>query len=126
MLEQELISKLLSKAKKAFKNSYAPHTNSRRGAAIVNKKDEIFIGTEIENQIWDLSMCAERVALFSALSDGAKDYKALAVICEEDSCIPCGACLQALKEYAPEIEIITANINGDYKVNTLDQLLTSS
>ena len=115
--------KLIQKANRARRNSYSPYSNFPVGAALLDASDNIYTGTNLENCVNDLSICAERVALFKALSEGARDFKKLAVVCEGDYCKPCGACRQTLIEHAPDLKVIMANPEGDHKILKLENLL---
>ncbi|AWR97206.1 cytidine deaminase [Acidianus sulfidivorans JP7] len=106
---------LLQIAKEATKNSYSPYSKLKVGAAIVSDDNEIFVGCNIENSSYGLSICAERVAIFNAISKGKKKFKKIAIITSEGNGImPCGACRQVLSEFSDNIEIIT--LNNDKKI----------
>ena len=115
--------KLIESARAARENAYAPYSKYPVGAALLGSDGQVFTGTNIENGVNDLSICAERVALFKAISEGVKDFKKLAVVCEGDYCKPCGACRQTLIEHAPDLKIIMANPEGNYKTVELKDLL---
>jgi len=115
--------KLIDLAINAKKNSYSPYSNFPVGAALLCSSGEVFTGTNIENGVNDLSICAERVALFKAISEGERDFNQLAVVCNGDYCRPCGACRQTFMEHAPELEVIMANPDGEYKTVGLRELL---
>jgi len=117
------IEMLIQKAVKARKNSYSPYSNYPVGAALLGSDGNTHTGTNVENGVNGLSICAERVALFKAISEGKRDFKKLAVVCEDEYCKPCGACRQALMEHAPDLEIIMANPEGKYKTVDLKSLL---
>ena len=115
--------RLIERALEAKKNSYSPYSNFPVGAALQTGSGEIFTGTNIENGVNGLSICAERVALFKALSEGARQFEKLAVVCRGDYCKPCGACRQTLLEHAPELEVLMANPEGNSKTVRLKDLL---
>ncbi|MDT7900539.1 MAG: cytidine deaminase [Acidianus sp.] len=115
--------KLLEIAKNATRNSYAPYSNIHVGAAIVTEDDKIFTGTNIENSSYGLSICAERVAVFNAVSNGYRKFKKIAIITSEGKGImPCGACRQVLAEFSENMEVITLDKEGNvirFKLNDL-------
>ncbi|MGP8051433.1 MAG: cytidine deaminase [Desulfobaccales bacterium] len=109
-------SKLLSVAKEALKRAYAPYSKFRVGAAVLTKKGNIFSGCNIENSSYGLTVCAERVAIFSAIAqEGGEnmEIRALAVFCEQNSlCSPCGACRQVIYEFGPNAIVLFQGRNG--------------
>ena len=115
--------KLIEMAKKARDNAYAPYSNFKVGAALLTEDGEIFTGANVENASYGLSICAERVAVFKAVSEGKRKFKAIAVVADtEKPTPPCGACRQVLAEFG-DIEVIMANLKGDVKVMKLSELL---
>jgi cytidine deaminase len=115
--------KLLEIAKNATRNSYAPYSNIHVGAAIITEDGKIFTGTNIENSSYGLSICAERVAVFNAVSNGYRKFKKIAIITSEGKGImPCGACRQVLAEFSENMEVITLDKEGNvirFKLNDL-------
>ncbi len=117
---------LLEMAKKARENAYAPYSNFKVGAALMTKDGRVFTGANVENASYGLSMCAERVALFKAVSEGYRDFEAIAVVADTDGPVsPCGACRQVLSEFG-DMDVIMANMKGDVKVMKLSELLPES
>ena len=117
---------LLKMAKKARENAYAPYSNFKVGAALMTKDGKVFTGANVENASYGLSMCAERVALFKAVSEGYREFEAIAVIADTDGPVsPCGACRQVLSEFG-DMDVIMANMKGDVKVMKLSELLPES
>lgn len=117
-------SKLLSIAKEAQGNSFAPYSDFTVGAAILTRNGKIFSGCNIENVSFGLTICAERVALFKAVSEGEKDFLALAIYAPK-LVTPCGACLQVLSQFvsAPEeFIVISSDETGRIGEWTLAQL----
>ncbi len=115
--------KLIEMAKRARENAYAPYSNFKVGAALLTEDGEIFTGANVENASYGLSICAERVAVFKAVSEGKRKFKAIAVVADtEKPTPPCGACRQVLAEFG-DIEVIMANLKGDVKVMKLSELL---
>ena len=125
-------SKILSKelikiVKQAVKNAYAPYSKIRVGAGVLCRGDRIYSGANIENSSYSLSICAERVALFKALSEGEKKFQVLLLYSPQiDFILPCGACLQVISEFAPDIVIATMNKETKFKFHPLSTLLTKA
>ncbi len=112
---------LLILAKKAMESSYSPYSKFKVGAALYSKDGKVFTGTNIENISYGLTMCAERVALFKAVSEGHTIFTDLVLTSSTQSpTFPCGACRQVLIEFSPEIKI---HIDGISKHYLLDDLL---
>lgn len=108
------IKKLIDKAKEARKNAYAPYSGFKVGSAVLTSDGKIFNGCNIENASFGLSICAERVALFKAISKGYRSFKAMAIICNtEKPCTPCGACRQVMIEFSPEMDVIMCNFHDE-------------
>ncbi len=117
---------LIERAKKARENAYAPYSKFKVGAAILTEDGEIYTGVNVENASFGLTVCAERVALFKAVSDGKRSFKAIAVVADtEEPVPPCGACRQVLSEFG-DMEVIMANLKGDVKIARLRDLLPDS
>jgi len=95
----------LSAASEAANSAYSPYSRFRVGAAVLTRSGKVFTGCNIENASYGLTLCAERVAIFKAISEGEKEFVSLA-ICSAGSAYPCGACRQVLHEFAPELEVI--------------------
>ena len=104
---------LIERASQAQSNAYARYSNFSVGAAILGQNGEIFAGCNVENSSYGLTNCAERTAVFSAVSEGVKDFRALVVISDSKSpAKPCGACRQVLYEFSPQLEILCINNAG--------------
>ncbi len=104
-------------------HAYAPYSRFAVGAAIETCDGKVISGGNIENASYGLSICAERVTLFKAISMGYAGFVRMAIISsDEDYCLPCGACRQVLHEFASHLEIVAARHNGDYRVFTLYDL----
>ena len=111
---------LIKIAFKAQKNAKATFSHFRVGAAILTCDNQIFSGCNIESSSYGLSVCAERVAVFKAVSEGFIDFKAIAIVSDADElCPPCGACRQVLWDLARDIDIILAQSVNDYRVQKL-------
>ncbi len=120
MTDAELIAQ--ARAARAF--AYAPYSNFAVGAAVLTADGRVFTGCNIENTSYGLTMCAERVALFKAISEGVREFRRLALVADTEVLIsPCGACRQVLWEFAPDLIIISANYAGEVRVQLLRALL---
>jgi cytidine deaminase len=120
-----LSKELIKAVKKAVKNAYAPYSKIQVGAGVLCKSDRIYSGANIENSSYSLSICAERVALFKALTEGEKKFKILLVYSPQiDFILPCGACLQVISEFAPDIIVATMNNNTEFRFHPFSTLLT--
>ena len=121
--------KLVEEAFKMMNYSYAPYSHFTVGAALLTKDNKIFTGCNIENASYGPTMCAERTAIFKAVSRGYREFSAIAIVGGEngqvkDFCPPCGVCRQVMSEFCDgDFEIILADKIYDWKIYTLDQLL---
>lgn len=117
------VKELIKEALKAQENAYVPYSNFKVGAALLAEDGKIYTGCNIENAAYSPSVCAERTAIFKAVSEGAKEIKALAVVAGQDKSYPCGVCRQVIKEFGENATIIVARSEEDYDKCTLDDLL---
>lgn len=118
---------LIKKAKEARENSYSPYSNFAVGAALLTEEGKIFTGCNVENAVYGLSNCAERTAIFKAVSEGYRRFTAIAVVADTDEvCKPCGSCRQVFIEFNPDMEVIMSNLNGDVEIKKAVQLLPGS
>lgn len=125
MTEQE-IQKLIERAIVAREKTYSPYSHFGVGAALVCEDGSIYEGCNIENASYGLTNCAERTAIFKAVSEGHTKFKALAVVADtEGPCAPCGACRQVVAEFKIPI-IIMGNLMGNVKIVTIEELLPFS
>ena len=119
-------------ALKARKNAYAPYSHFAVGAALLTKNGKVYTGCNIENAAFSPTSCGERTAFFKAVSEGEREFLAIAVAGgrtgenPENPCPPCGVCRQVLREFAPNIEIICLNGAGEERTFTLEELLPHS
>lgn len=115
--------KLILAAKEARKLAQAKYSHFKVGAALQTEDGEIFTGCNVESSSYSLTICAERVALTKALSEGRTRFKAIAIAARDgDYCPPCGACRQLLFDYAPDIDVILTN-GKESKTYKLKELL---
>jgi len=107
------MSKLTDAALAAREFAHAPFSHFQVGAALEDESGRIFTGSNIENATYGLTVCAERVAVFKAVSEGAKKFQRIAVAADTDSLTPpCGACRQILWEFCGDVEITLMNLHG--------------
>jgi cytidine deaminase len=119
MATDELVEAALA----ARLNAVAPYSNFKVGAALLTEDGSIYTGCNIENATYGLTVCAERVALWKALSEGARRFRRIAVASESARpATPCGSCRQLLWEYAGDIEIILVNPQGRRETHQLQAL----
>ncbi|MBN1991866.1 MAG: cytidine deaminase [Anaerolineae bacterium] len=116
---------LIEEALKAREYAYVPYSHYKVGAALLTADGKIYPGCNVENAAYGPSMCAERVAVFKAVSEGHKDFAAIAVVTINGG-MPCGVCRQVLREFAPNLTVIIGDIEGNYKVFTFSDLLPHS
>jgi len=115
---------LLILAKEASENAYAPYSRFKVGAALECMDGRIFTGCNIENSALGSTMCAERVAIFKAVSEGENHFYRLAIYGEsEDYCMPCGACRQVMSEFSQDMEVLCARASGGYVSYRLKELI---
>lgn len=120
------IQKLMDCAIKARENAYSPYSHFAVGAALLCEDGTLFEGGNIENASYGLTNCAERTAIFKAVSEGHTKFKALAVVADtERPCAPCGACRQVMAEFKIPL-IIMGNLMGNIKIVTIEELLPFS
>ncbi|MFZ5946048.1 MAG: cytidine deaminase [Bacillota bacterium] len=115
---------LVKKAAEAKEKAYAPYSKFRVGAAVLTTDGQIFTGCNIENASYSLTNCGERTAVFKAVSEGKKTFKAIAISTDtQEITSPCGPCRQVLIEFGRDIEVIMANVKGEYKICKAEELL---
>jgi len=104
---------LIAAAKQARENAHAPYSNFRVGAALRAKSGRVFSGCNVENATLGLTCCAERTAIFKAVSEGERGFEAIAVVADTDTLTPpCGACRQIIWEFCGDVPVIMANLKG--------------
>ena len=113
-LTKDLRSKLIELALEARERAYAPYSNYRVGAALVTSTGKFFTGCNVESAAYPTSMCAERVAVFKAVSEGEREFLAIAVVTSNGG-TPCGACRQVLAEFGLETVVLIADAGGNLK-----------
>lgn len=117
-------AQLINAARQAQARAYAPYSGFQVGAALLTANEQLYQGANIENASYGLTVCAERNAVFQAVLAGEREFKALAVCASGTGYVyPCGACLQVLAEFSPQIRIICCNEDDDYREYGLKDLL---
>ena len=117
-MDQQHKEALLSAAVQASETAYAPYSKFRVGAALLGKNDVIYRGVNVENASYGLTICAERSAVFNAISEGERQFDLIA-IASPGGVAPCGACRQVLHEFAPDIKIFLVDTSGEKPVTEL-------
>jgi len=122
------IKELVNIAVEIRENAYSPYSKFRVGAAALMEGGKIFSGVNIENASFGATCCAERVAVFKAVSDGETKLKAIAIASDsEDFTYPCGICRQVMAEFGDDkMQVICSNKNGEYKMFTLGEILPNA
>lgn len=114
---------LVEAALEGSKNAYIPYSNYRVGAALQTASGEVFSGCNVENAGYSPTICAERTAMVKAISDGHQQFACIAVV-SRDAGSPCGVCRQFMFEFAPDMQVIMADLDGQVRmVTTAAELL---
>jgi cytidine deaminase len=115
---------LIHAAKAARENAHAPFSGFRVGAAVRTKSGRIYTGCNVENASYGLTICAERVAIFKAISEGDRGFDAIAVVTDTDNLTPpCGACRQIIWEFCGDVPVILSNLNDKIERESSGRLL---
>jgi cytidine deaminase len=115
---------LLAAAAIARQHAFAPYSKFRVGAALEAENGTVIFGCNVESASYGLTMCAERVAIFKGVSEGHRRFRRVAVVTDTDlPTPPCGACRQLLWEFAPDADVVIANLNGTMKCFRVRDLL---
>lgn len=115
---------LAKRAQAARKHSFSPYSQFRVGAALITRSGKIYTGCNIENSSFGLTICAERTAIFKAVSEGEREFTAIAVATDEPRFIsPCGACRQVIMDLAGNIDCILTDNKGAIKILKMHDLL---
>lgn len=119
---------LIDEAKKIRKNAHVPYSKFRVGAALLTKSGKVYRGCNIENAAYSVSCCAERVAIFKAISEGETEFEAIAVAADTRRPVPpCGSCRQVMSEFFDgAVKIYMSNLQMDTKTITMEELLPFS
>jgi cytidine deaminase len=123
MLDEMRRQQLMEEARRAREAAYAPYSNFKVGAAVLTATGEIFSGCNLENASLGATMCAERVAICTAVAAGWRNFTALAVIADTPEPVaPCGLCRQVLAEFSPDCQVLMANLAGRWRLVNLKEL----
>lgn len=117
-------ARLIELAKGARERAYAPYSHFPVGAALLGRSGRVYTGCNVENASYPAGICAERCAVAKAVSEGEREFSAIAVVGDtEGPCAPCGICRQVLAEFGPDIQVIMANLKGNVRVLAAADLL---
>lgn len=126
-MEKALLLAMIAAARGAREKAYAPYSGYKVGAAALGGSGKVYMGCNVENASYGLTICAERVAIQRAVSEGEREIRAIAIMAgEREIGRPCGACLQVIAEFAPkgeQVTIATCAADGSYDVHALDEYL---
>lgn len=117
---------LIRKALEVKEKAYVPYSNFHVGAAVLTEDDNIYTGCNIEIASYSPTICAERTAIFKAISEGETKIKAIAIVGDAGLTYPCGVCRQVLREFGKDAQIIIANSEEEYEEYDLEDLLPHS
>ena len=112
MLDENIRRDLTKRALSIREHAYAPYSNYTVGAALLTASGKIYEGINIENAAYPVTICAERVAVFKAVSEGERGFVAI-VVATRDGGSPCGSCRQVMYEFGPDMQVITVNAKGN-------------
>ncbi len=121
-------AELIQIANKVKANSYSPYSKFRVGAALLTQEGEIYTGVNVENSSYGLTNCAERTAIFKAVSEGEKNFRTIVITSDADDFIPpCGACRQVLMEICgKDLEVVMTNNDNEIRILKIEELLPLS
>lgn len=122
-LTKKTIHSLIRHAIDAREHAHAPYSRFRVGAALLASDGSIHPGSNVEISSFGLTCCAERTALFRAVADGHRQFEAIAVVADEAIVPPCGMCRQALADFRPDLAVILATTDREYRIVSLAALL---
>ncbi len=114
---------LMKEAKKAMKNSYSPYSKFPVGAALITDSGKIFTGCNIENASYGVTNCAERTAIFKAVSEGERKIRKIAIVAKKGDAYPCGVCRQVMSEFMDKNDIVLVEVNKEIKRFRLEEIL---
>ncbi len=118
-----MIEQLVAAAKEVRERAHAPFSHFKVGCAIEDEHGNIHTGCNVENATYGLTICAERVAIFKAISEGARGFKTVAVVADTDVLTPpCGACRQILWEFCGDANLVLENLHGKRETMTIKQI----
>jgi len=119
--DEEIVTKA---AREVRDVAHAPYSGFAVGAALLSSDNRLFVGCNVENISFGLTICAERVAVGTAVAAGVREFHLLAIVSDSEMpVVPCGACRQVLAEFCPDLRIVCSNLRGQTAEFTLDALL---
>jgi len=124
-MQASKVQDLVEMAQAARNQAYAPYSDYAVGAALLTDDGEIFTGCNVENAVYPVTCCAERVAIFKAVSEGHYHFRAIAVATENGGS-PCGVCRQVMREFAPKMRVFIADVEGAVRETSVEELLPDS
>jgi cytidine deaminase len=116
---------LVAEALRARERAYAPYSGYTVGAALLGRSSRVYTGCNVENAVYPLCTCAERTAVVKAVSEGEREFVAIAVATANGGA-PCGACRQTLREFGEDIVVLIADVSGAYRETSVAELLPDS
>lgn len=117
-------TELINAAREVRKHAHAPYSKFAVGAAILTKSGKTFVGCNVENVSFRITLCAEQSAVAAAVANGETDFVAVAVVTDsKEPVMPCGACRQVLAEFNPAVRVISSNLEGRTETHSLSELL---
>lgn len=114
--------KLMNEAKSVLQNAYSPYSKIKVGAALLASSGKIYTGVNVENASFGATICAERVAVAKAVTEGENSFKAVAIASNTERIVPCGICRQVLAEFNKDIKLIMQAKNGEMRVEKLSEV----
>ncbi|MFV1858063.1 MAG: cytidine deaminase [Anaerolineales bacterium] len=115
--DQASVQDLIKRAREARRRAYAPYSEYAVGAALLARSGQVFEGANVENAAYPTSMCAERIAAFTAVTHGERAFEAIAIVTQNGGA-PCGSCRQVLSEFGGELLVIVADVDGKIHLET--------
>lgn len=123
-MSEESLQELLETAKEARLRSIAPFSDFLVGAALKTEDGKVYVGCNVESASYGLTVCAERVAIWKALSEGERKFTELAIVADTETLTPpCGTCRQIIWEFAKNAKLVLANLNGESQQCSIKELL---
>ncbi len=123
VVDDQIRKELFHIAREAAEGAYAPYSKFKVGAAVLTDDEKVYTGVNIENSSFGATICAERVAVTKAVSEGKMKFVAIAVFAEDAIAWPCGICRQFIYEFAPNIEVIVGKDSENLIIRNLDEIL---
>jgi cytidine deaminase len=111
-------NELIAGATRSRERAYAPYSNFKVGAALLGRSGKVYTGCNVENAAYGPSMCAERTAVCRAVSEGEREFEAIAIV-TENGASPCGTCRQVMMEFAPDMTVIIADTEGNMRITNV-------